>query len=74
LQPGYVINISIPSPKKGKDGRIKEDTRISGRYIVHSVKHTILNRTELRTIATLTRDSFGGNEIKQTNVPSGATF
>jgi hypothetical protein len=74
LQPGYVINVSIPSPKRTSDNKIKEDTRLSGRYIVHSVKHTILNRTELRTIATLTRDSFGGNEIKKTNVPSGATF
>lgn len=74
LQPGYVINVSIPSPKKSSDGKVREDSRISGRYIVHSVKHTILNRTELRTIATLTRDSFGGNEINQTNVPSGATF
>lgn len=74
LQPGYVINVSIPSPKRTRDNKIKEDTRLSGRYIVHSVKHTILNRTELRTIATLTRDSFGGNEIKKTNVPSGATF
>jgi hypothetical protein len=74
LQPGYVINVSIPSPRKGKDGRIQEDTRISGRYMVHSVKHTILNRTELRTIATLTRDSFGGNEIKTQNVPSKVTF
>jgi hypothetical protein len=74
LQPGYVINVSIPSPRKSTDGKVLEDTRISGRYIVHSVKHTILNRTELRTIATLTRDSFGGNEINKTNVPSRATF
>jgi len=74
LQPGYVINVSIPSPRKSKDGKVLEDARISGRYIVHSIKHTILNRTELRTIATLTRDSFGGNEINKTNVPSRATF
>jgi hypothetical protein len=74
LHPGYVINVSIPSPRKSRDGKVLEDTRISGKYIVHSVKHTILNRTELRTIATLTRDSFGGNEINKTNVPSRATF
>jgi hypothetical protein len=74
LQPGYVINVSIPSPKRGSDNKVQEDTRISGRYMVHSVKHTILNRTELRTIVTLTRDSFGGNEVEKVTVDSGATF
>lgn len=74
LQAGSIINVSIPSPKRTRDNKVQEDTRISGRYIVHSVKHTILNRTELRTIATLTRDSFGGNEINKVTSPSGATY
>ena len=74
LQPGYVINVSIPSPRKSTDGRVLEDTRLSGKYMVHSIKHTILNRTELRTIATLTRDSFGGNELNSISVSSGENY
>jgi len=42
--------------------------------VVHSIRHTILNRTELRTIATLTRDSFGGNEINPISVETRETF
>jgi len=74
LRAGNVIDISIPSPKRDKSNKIVEDKRISGRYLVHSIKHTILNRTELRTIATLTRDSFGGNNIKNIKVETGETF
>jgi hypothetical protein len=73
LRAGNVINVSIPSPKRNTDRKVQEDKRISGRYIVHSIKHTILNRTELRTIATLTRDSFGGNEISSTKLAGGQT-
>lgn len=60
---GNVIYLSIPSPKKNTDGSIKEDERVSGRYIVNSIKHSIINRSELRTTITLTRDSFGGKPI-----------
>lgn len=74
LRAGNVINVSIPSPKKTSSNKIQEDKRISGRYLVHSIKHTILNRTELRTIATLTRDSFGGNEINNISAPTRETF
>ena len=69
LRVGKIIYVSIPSPKKSSDGKIVEDTRISGKYLVHSVKHTIINRTELRTTVTLTRDSFGGNNISDRVVP-----
>lgn len=74
LRAGNVINISIPSPKKSSSNKVIEDKRLSGKYIVHSVRHTILNRTELRTIATLTRDSFGGNEINNISAPTRETF
>lgn len=74
LRAGNVINVSIPSPKKAISNKVEEDKRISGRYLVHSIKHTILNRTELRTIATLTRDSFGGNEINNISAPTRETF
>lgn len=60
---GNVINISIPSPRKSVTGRVDEDKRISGRYLVAAVKHTILNRSELRTSMTLTRDSYGGKNL-----------
>lgn len=69
IRAGNVINVSIPSPKRKTDGTVEEDARISGKYLVHSLRHTILNRTELRTTITLTRDSFGGNNIPDV-VPS----
>ncbi len=65
---GNVINISIPSPERTQDNRVIEDERISGRYLVHSIRHSILNRTQLKTIITLTRDSFGGQQIPDSNV------
>ena len=74
LRAGNVINISIPSPKRDSSNKVIEDTRISGKYLVHSIKHTILNRTELRTTVTLTRDSFGGNNINNIKVSTGETF
>lgn len=60
---GNIINVSIPSPKKSEGNRVTQDERISGRYIVSAVKHTILNRSELRTNITLSRDSYGGKSI-----------
>lgn len=65
---GNVINVSIPSPKKGSDGKVDQDTRISGRYMVCAVKHTILNRSELRTNITLSRDSYGGKALPDIQV------
>jgi hypothetical protein len=60
---GNVIYLSIPSPERMEDGTVKEDARVSGRYLVNSIKHTILNRSELRTTITLSRDSFGGAPV-----------
>jgi hypothetical protein len=71
IRAGNTIKISIPSPKRKKDGTVEEDKRISGKYLVHSVRHTILNRTELRTTITLARDSFGGNNIPDVVPPTG---
>jgi hypothetical protein len=71
LRAGSVIQVSIPSPKRSADGKVLEDTRISGKYIVHSLRHTILNRTELRTVVTLTRDSFGGDTIPDASKQGG---
>jgi hypothetical protein len=74
LRAGSVISVSIPSPQKSSTGKVQEDARMSGRYMVHSIRHTIINRTELRTFVTLSRDSFGGNEISKATVTSGDTF
>jgi hypothetical protein len=63
LRAGNVIQISLPSPVRTSDESVVEDERSSGKYLVHSVRHSILNRTELRTTVTLSRDSFGGNKI-----------
>lgn len=71
IRAGNTIRVSIPSPKREADGTVSEDKRISGKYLVHSVRHTILNRTELRTTVTLTRDSFGGNNIPDVVPSSG---
>lgn len=73
LRAGNVITISIPSPKKDSSNKVVEDKRISGKYLVHSIKHSILNRTELRTTVTLTRDSFGGNNINNIKATTGET-
>lgn len=73
IRAGSVIQISIPSPKRSSDGKVIEDKRISGKYLVHSLKHVILNRTELRTTITLTRDSFGGDNIPETAKLGGQT-
>lgn len=68
---GNVIYLSIPSAKKNSDGSIIEDERISGRYLVNSVKHSIINRSELRTTITLTRDSFGGRPVPDSKQGGG---
>lgn len=73
IRAGNVIQVSIPSPKRSTDGKVLEDTRISGKYLVHSIKHSILNRTELRTTITLTRDSFGGTTIGDSTVTGSQT-
>lgn len=61
LRAGDVLKVSIPSPEKTDSNKRVEDKRLSGKYIIHSMKHSILNRTELSTQITLTRDSFGGS-------------
>ncbi len=62
VRAGNIINISIPSPKKSEGNRVPEDKRLSGKYMVSAVKHT-LNRNELRTYITLSRDSYGGKPM-----------
>jgi len=63
VRAGNVIKTSIPTTTKSSDGKVKEDTRFSGKYCVTAVKHTILNRSELRTNITLARDSYGGKML-----------
>ena len=65
---GNVIDISIPDPRKSKSNRVVEDKRVSGKYLVSSIKHTILNRSELRTNITLSRDTYKGDSINNTEV------
>ena len=61
LRAGSIINVSIPSPSVNKEN-VKEDKRMSGRYLVNSVSH-VLNRDKLKTRVTLTRDSYGGKSL-----------
>ena len=63
VRSGNVINVSIPTTTKSRDRKVREDTRFSGKYCVTAVKHTILNKSELRTNITLARDSYGGKMI-----------
>ena len=70
---GNLIDITMPSPSKSDQGDIRSDNRLSGKYLVNSVTHT-LNRDKLSTRITLTRDSFGKNisdiksDTKQVNI------
>ncbi len=63
VRSGNVIKVSIPDTKRSSDGKVKEDTRFSGKYCVTAIRHTILNKSELRTNITLARDSYGGKMI-----------
>lgn len=63
---GNVINIDLPSPSESSSTSVKPDKRASGRYLVTSIKHSILNRSELRTYITLSRDSYGGKPMPDT--------
>ena len=62
VRAGNLIDITMPSPSKTDQGDIRSDSRLSGKYLVNSVTHT-LNRDKLSTRITLTRDSFGGKNI-----------
>lgn len=62
VRAGNIISITMPSPSKSDSGDIRSDSRLSGKYLVNSVTHT-LNRDKLSTRITLTRDSFGGKTI-----------
>lgn len=68
---GNMIYLSIPSPERQTDGSVKEDERLSGKYMVNSIKHSIINRSELRTTITLTRDSFGGKPVSDSKETGG---
>lgn len=65
IRAGNIIEITMPSPAKNDRGDIESDNRLSGKYLVNSVTHT-LNRDKLSTRITLTRDSFGGKNISDT--------
>ena len=68
---GNIIYLSIPSPEQQSKEKVIEDARVSGRYMVNSIKHTIINRSELRTTITLTRDSFGGKPVPDSKKSGG---
>jgi len=68
VRSGNVINVSIPTTTQPIGKKIEEDTRFSGKYFVTAVKHTILNRSELRTNITLARDSYGGPTLPDITV------
>ena len=73
LRAGSVINVSIPDPRPAYD-RIEEDTRFSGKYFVSATKHTILNRSELRTTVSLDRDSYGGKPLPDVKVSENQVY
>ena len=73
LRAGSVINVSIPDPRPAYD-RIEEDTRFSGKYFVTATKHTILNRSELRTTVSLARDSYGGKPLPDVKVSENQVY
>ena len=63
VRSGNVIKVAIPTPEPAVGGKVNIDKRMSGKYFVTAVKHTILNKSELRTNITLARDSYGGKMI-----------
>ena len=63
VRSGNVIRVAIPTPEPAVGGKVNIDKRMSGKYFVTAVKHTILNRSELRTTMTLARDSYGGKAL-----------
>lgn len=61
IRAGNVLTVSIPSPELTTSNKRVEDKRLSGKYLIHSIKHTLSNRVVLNTQIKLTRDSFGGS-------------
>lgn len=61
IRAGNVLMVSIPSPELTSNNKRVEDKRLSGKYLIHTIKHTLSNRVVLNTQIKLTRDSFGGN-------------
>jgi len=70
LVPAKLIKISIPSPetKEGDDQTRKEDKKLSGIYMIESIRHS-LNRSQMFTHITLIRDSIGGNQTEDPAFP-----
>lgn len=60
IRAGNVLTVSIPSPELTTSNKRVEDKRLSGKYLIHSIKHN-LSRLVLNTQIKLTRDSFGGS-------------
>ena len=46
----------------------------SGKYFVTATKHTILNRSELRTTVSLARDSYGGKPLPDVKVSENQVY
>jgi len=61
IRAGNVLTVSIPSPELTTSNKRVEDKRLSGKYLIHSIKHTLSRRVVLNTQIKLTRDSFGGS-------------
>lgn len=67
LRVGSVVEISIPTPRPTTT-IVKRDDRLSGKYLVHSIKHTIRRKVDSISYVTLVRDSYGGEAISDSKI------
>lgn len=68
LNPGMVIEIIVPSTIEGGDNNPGNDRRMSGKYLITTVKHMFMNDT-FTTVLEVIKDSFE----KKLNHKSGFT-
>lgn len=59
IRVGQVLKISIPSPEVTSNNTRVIDKRLSGNYLINTIRHSLLERTYINTEIELIRDSFG---------------
>lgn len=69
LRAGDVVTVNIPSPAATLD-RVQSDKRLSGNYLVHSIRHILTKKVELTSVVTLVRDSYAGKAAQDITVPN----
>ena len=68
LRSGDVITVNIPSPAPSLN-RVDTDKRLSGNYLIHSIRHILTKKVELTSVVTLVRDSYAGEPANDITVP-----